>query len=114
MVDPIRFGRTVAWTTAIVAVLLPSCGSQVPDGEVPCEMATAVSCPAHVPVCEQRAADEGAFCYREAQAGVASRRMPARKRPAPPVPASRSYRLIDQSVAKLDGTTLAAPARTEH
>mgnify|MGYP003449566305 FL=1 len=109
MVDPSRLSR-------FAAVLLPalclcsSCGSQVPDGEVPCEVASLVGCPAHLPVCEQRAADEGSFCYREALAGVARRRTPAGagQRPALPVPASRSYRLIEQSVAKMEGTTLAA------
>jgi hypothetical protein len=106
MVDPSRLN----WTFAIAAVLClgSSCGSQVPDGEVPCEMASSVSCPVHVPVCEQRIADEAAFCYREAQAGLgmARRRVLAPK--ALPVPASRSYRLIEQSVAKMDGNTLSA------
>jgi hypothetical protein len=104
MFDPSR----QSW---IAAALLPalglcsSCASLVPDGELPCDtMAVSASCPASVPVCEQRVRDDAAFCYRDAQAGVARPRSPLRQQL--PMPASRSYRLIEQSVAKTDGTTV--------
>lgn len=109
MVEPSR----QVW---IAAALLPAlglcaCASQVPDGELPCDsMAQSASCPATVPVCEQRAADENAFCYRFAQGNVTRRRSVARQRL--PMPASHSYRLIEQSVATVDGTTLVDNPRT--
>ena len=105
MVDPSR----QFW---IAAVLLPalglcsSCASQVPDGELPCDSMAKVACPSYVPVCEQRPRDAAAFCYRDAQPGVA--RQPGARRQPVPMPASRSYRLIEQRVAKSDGSTLVA------
>ena len=103
----------------IAAALLPafglsfSCASQLPDGELACAGETAAAtCPRHVPVCEQRPGDARAFCYRTSRAGDAptprfgeansARRSRAR------VTASRSFRLVEQSVAQADGTMLAA------
>jgi hypothetical protein len=92
--------------------LCGACASAVPDGEVACRgEGAAARCPSSVPVCEQRAGDAAAFCYRTRQArtAIAARfgeqaRSPQHVR----VPASRNFRLIGQSVASADGALLAA------
>ena len=92
--------------------LCPGCAPQLPDGELACgEQASVAQCPESVPVCEQRPGDGAAFCYR----------VPHVRSALPPrfgqhsevatrvrLPASRSFRLIEQSVARADGTMLAA------
>lgn len=92
--------------------LCGSCASAVPDGELACRGEGAVArCPSSVPVCEQRAGDAAPFCYRTRQVRTAlaarfgeQARSPRRAR----VPASRNFRLIEQSVASADGSLLAA------